>query len=215
MKHWIERDDLFEEALRQFKERQRLANKEMKLQQQIERQKQAMEPKREKLAKQKMERQKQIERQQQAMEQEIERQRQEMEQQQAIQKMASQEFQQHVDLAFSPQSFHSVDIEGLISAHSDRVDVFLILGTLMQATVNRVQSLVRQNDVLQAQNAMLHAENRAQNAVIDQLISQINHQQPHAADRNTAIAASMKHSQEQLQHAAHRCHQCFSAEAAQ
>ena len=89
------------------------------------------------------------------------------------------------------------------------------LETLMQATFNRVQSLVRQNDVLQAQNAMLHAENRAQNAVIDQLIGQINHQQPHAADRNAAIAASMKHSQEQLQHAAHRCDQCFSAEAAQ
>jgi len=88
------------------------------------------------------------------------------------------------------------------------------LETLMQATVNRVQSLVLHNDVLQAQNAMLHAENRAQNAVIDRLISQINHQQPHAADRNAAIAASVKESQEQLQHAAHRCDQCFSAEAA-
>jgi hypothetical protein len=89
------------------------------------------------------------------------------------------------------------------------------LGTLMQATFNRVQSLVRQNDVLQAQNAMLHAENRAQNAVIDQLISQINHQQLHAADSNAAIAASVKESQEQLRHAARRCDQCFSAEAAQ
>ena len=132
----------------------------------------------------------------------------EMERQQAIEKMASQEFQQHVDSAFSPKNFHSVDIEGLISAHSDRVDVFLIFGTLMQATVNRVQSLVRQND-------MLHAENRAQNAVIDQLISQINHQQLHAADSNAAIAASVKESQEQLRHAARRCDQCFSAEAAQ
>ena len=139
----------------------------------------------------------------------------ETEQQPAIQKTASQEFQQHVDSAFSPENFHSVDIQGLCSVHSSRVDLFLIFATLMQSTVNRVQSLVRQNDVLQAQNAMLHAENRAQNAVIDQLIGQINHQQPHAADRNAAIAASMKHSQEQLQHAAHRCDQCFSAEAAQ
>ena len=124
-------------------------------------------------------------------------------------------FQQHVDSAFSPKNFHSVDIQGLISAHSDPTDMFSIFGTLMQATVNRVQSLVRQNDMLQAQNAMLHAENRAQNAVIDQLISQINHQQLHAADSNAAIAASVKESQEQLQHAARRCDQCFSAEAAQ
>jgi hypothetical protein len=187
MKHWIEPDGMLELALQQFTDRQRLANQEMEVQQQIERQ-------------------------QQELEQEIERQRQEMEremeQQAAIQKTASQEFQQHVDSAFSPENFHSVDIQGLISAHSSSTDMFLIFATLMQATVNRVQSLVRQND-------MLHAENRAQNAVIDQLIGQINHQQPHAADRNTAIAASVKESQEQLQHAAHRCDQCFSAEAAQ
>ena len=121
------------------------------------------------------------------------------------------DMQRHIDLMFSSNYFHSVDIEGIMQAHCQQVDAFEVLATLMQATVTRVQALDRQNVLLQAQNAALHAENRAQNAVIDQLIGHINQQPLHST--SSSIAATVKQSQQQLHDAALLSDQYFSADA--
>jgi hypothetical protein len=119
------------------------------------------------------------------------------------------DMQRHIDLMFSSDSFHSVDINGTIQAFCQRFSLDEILAMLMQATVSRVQALDRQNVLLQAQNAALHAENRAQNAVIDQLIGHIKQQPLHST--STCIAATVQDSLLQLHHAALRSHQCFPA----
>ncbi len=48
---------------------------------------------------------------------------------------------------------------------------------LLQSTIMRVQALELKNDLLQRQNFLLHAETRAQNAVIDHLTAQTKQQQ--------------------------------------
>lgn len=114
------------------------------------------------------------------------------------------EMQRHIDASFSSNLFHSVDIQGLMQAHCQEIDTFEVIATLMQATIGRLQALERQN-------AILHAENHDQNAVIDRLVSQISQQQP--CSTSAPVTASLKESLTQLHDAALLSHQCFSAPA--
>ena len=117
--------------------------------------------------------------------------------------------QRHIDVSFSSNLFHSVDINGLMQAHCTKVDTFEVIATLMQATVGRLQALERQNAILHAENHAQNAVIDRQNAVIDQLVSQLNQQQP--CSTSAPIAASLKESLAQLHEAALLSDQCFSA----
>jgi hypothetical protein len=137
------------------------------------------------------------------------------------------EMQRHIDESFSSNVFHSVDINGLMQAHCQNVDPFEVIATLMQAHCQNVdpfeviatlmQATVGRMQSLERQTALLHAENHAQNAVIDgqtaiidQLISQLNQQQPCSTAPSASIAASLRESLAQLHDAALLSHQCFS-----
>ena len=118
--------------------------------------------------------------------------------------------QRHIDESFSSNLFHSVDINGLMQAHCQNVDSFEVIATLMQATVGRMQTLERQTALLRAENHAQNAVIDGQTAIIDQLIGQLNQQQPCSTAPSASIAASLKESLAQLHDAALLSHQCFS-----
>jgi hypothetical protein len=138
-----------------------------------------------------------------------ERQKSEMAKARLRQHNCRSEMQRHIDVSFSSNLFHSVDINGLMQAYCTKVDTFEVIATLMQATVGRLQALERQNAILHAENHAQNAVIDRQNAVIDQLVSRLNQQQPCLT--SASITASLKESLAQLHEAALLSDQCFSA----